>query len=79
MKIEALETLAFHIAHVENYGYANSVKWYNHWTARAKEDGVNLELLKACVQVALDKGYIPSFKFSVKAYLTLSGAGMDMD
>lgn len=79
MKIEALETLAFHLAHVESYGYPNSTQWYNHWTARAKEDGVNLELLKACVQVALDKGYIPSFKFSVKAYLTLSGAGVDMD
>lgn len=79
MTYESLETLAFHLAHVESYGYPNSVQWYNHWTARAQENGVNLELLKACVGVAIAKGYIPSFKFAVKAYIRLSGAGVDLD
>ena len=79
MKIEAVETLAFHLAHVESYGYPNSTKWYNHWMSRAAEDGVNLELLKACVKVALEEGYIPSFKYTVKAYMILSGAGVELD
>lgn len=79
MTTEALETLAFHLAHVESYGYPNSTKWFNHWTAKGEADGVNVELLKACVQVALNKGYIPSFKHAVKAYMILSGAGIDLD
>ena len=79
MKIEALETLAFHVSHVKTWGYPNSVKWFNHWTAKGEADGVNIELLTACVGVAIEKGYIPSFKYAVKAYMILSGAGIEND
>lgn len=79
MTCEALETLAFHISHVEKYGYANSTKWYNHWLSRAAESGVNIPLLRKCVKVALDNYYAPSFKYAVKAYMTIDGSGIDLN
>ena len=79
MTTEALETLAFHISHLQKYGYANSSKWYNHWMSRAAEDGVNVKLLEESVKVALESYYAPSFKMAVKAYMILDGSGIDLD